>query len=116
MRIVVGEGSCGIATGAKKTAIEFEKQIKDRKIKNVTVSLTGCVGTCFLEPIVDVYDDDGKMTRYTKVLTAKVNDIIESHIPVSYTHLRAHETRHDLVCRLLLEKKKKKINKEIQKL
>src|SRR5450759_5877462 len=28
--------------------------------------------------------------------------------PVSYTHLRAHETRHDLVCRLLLEKKKQK--------
>src|SRR5450756_2799161 len=27
-------------------------------------------------------------------------------ISVSYTHLRAHETRHDLVCRLLLEKKK----------
>src|SRR5659263_748881 len=27
---------------------------------------------------------------------------------VSYTHLRAHETRHDLVCRLLLEKKIKK--------
>eukprot|EP00825_Cyclidium_porcatum_P007966 TRINITY_DN139_c0_g1_i13.p1 TRINITY_DN139_c0_g1~~TRINITY_DN139_c0_g1_i13.p1 ORF type:complete len:233 (-),score=44.44 TRINITY_DN139_c0_g1_i13:11-709(-) len=33
---------------------------------------------------------------------------------VSYTHLRAHETRHDLVCRLLLEKKKKKIRKIIQ--
>ena len=28
-------------------------------------------------------------------------------IPVSYTHLRAHETVLDLVCRLLLEKKKK---------
>src|SRR5450756_2648768 len=28
--------------------------------------------------------------------------------PVSYTHLRAHETRHDLVCRLLLEKKKER--------
>src|SRR5450756_358355 len=28
-----------------------------------------------------------------------------SPIAVSYTHLRAHETRHDLVCRLLLEKK-----------
>ena len=27
-----------------------------------------------------------------------------TEIPVSYTHLRAHETRHDLVCRLLLEK------------
>src|SRR5659263_333892 len=29
-----------------------------------------------------------------------------SYETVSYTHLRAHETRHDLVCRLLLEKKK----------
>ena len=28
--------------------------------------------------------------------------------PVSYTHLRAHETKANLVCRLLLEKKKKK--------
>ena len=31
--------------------------------------------------------------------------------PVSYTHLRAHETDSYLVCRLLLEKKKKKKNK-----
>src|SRR5674476_1594586 len=28
------------------------------------------------------------------------------YIPVSYTHLRAHETGRNLVCRLLLEKKK----------
>src|SRR5450756_2669869 len=34
-------------------------------------------------------------------------------ISVSYTHLRAHETRHDLVCRLLLEKKKKNNNNTI---
>ena len=32
---------------------------------------------------------------------------VNENIPVSYTHLRAHETREDLVCRLLLEKKKK---------
>src|SRR5660398_22582 len=31
--------------------------------------------------------------------------------PVSYTHLRAHETKANLVCRLLLEKKKQKKNK-----
>src|SRR5450759_5366127 len=34
------------------------------------------------------------------------NDAEIFYLPVSYTHLRAHETRHDLVCRLLLEKKK----------
>src|SRR5660398_116807 len=31
---------------------------------------------------------------------------------VSYTHLRAHETKANLVCRLLLEKKKKKTKKK----
>src|SRR5674476_5275 len=33
--------------------------------------------------------------------------ITVSQWPVSYTHLRAHETGRNLVCRLLLEKKKK---------
>src|SRR5678810_101640 len=42
-----------------------------------------------------------------------VGDVIGKYhphgdIPVSYTHLRAHETGRNLVCRLLLEKKKKK--------
>ena len=32
--------------------------------------------------------------------------------PVSYTHLRAHETVLDLVCRLLLEKKKNNASKK----
>ena len=32
-----------------------------------------------------------------------------NYIPVSYTHLRAHETPEHLVCRLLLEKKKQKL-------
>ena len=31
-------------------------------------------------------------------------------IPVSYTHLRAHETKANLVCRLLLEKKKRTVS------
>ena len=35
------------------------------------------------------------------------SDLIFRHLePVSYTHLRAHETVLDIVCRLLLEKKK----------
>eukprot|EP00658_Telonema_sp_P-2_P020005 TRINITY_DN17872_c0_g1_i1.p1 TRINITY_DN17872_c0_g1~~TRINITY_DN17872_c0_g1_i1.p1 ORF type:complete len:351 (-),score=99.12 TRINITY_DN17872_c0_g1_i1:64-1116(-) len=34
--------------------------------------------------------------------------------PVSYTHLRAHETPEHLVCRLLLEKKKIKIEHELK--
>ena len=40
---------------------------------------------------------------------AKAGDVVM--MPVSYTHLRAHETDSYLVCRLLLEKKKKKTKK-----
>ena len=45
MRVVVGQGSCGVATGAKKTAAEFEKLIADKNL-GIEVGVTGCVGTC----------------------------------------------------------------------
>ena len=41
--------------------------------------------------------------RFVEVRGQKID---EDSVPVSYTHLRAHETVLDLVCRLLLEKKK----------
>ena len=47
-----------------------------------------------------------------KEVGVKEADLFIAVTPVSYTHLRAHETRHDLVCRLLLEKKKKKSEKK----
>ena len=40
------------------------------------------------------------------LLEAAVHDGEEKRRAVSYTHLRAHETVLDLVCRLLLEKQK----------
>ena len=79
MRVVVGQGSCGIATGAKKTAAEFERLIAENNL-DVKVDVTGCVGTCYLEPIVDVYDDDGKLTRYVKVQPDKAAKIVEEHL------------------------------------
>src|SRR5660398_300983 len=48
---------------------------------------------------LQVSGSDLKPSRYVDRLEA-----------VSYTHLRAHETKANLVCRLLLEKKKKKLN------
>ena len=42
-------------------------------------------------------------------LAASLQEVVEDvvlNMAVSYTHLRAHETVLDLVCRLLLEKKK----------
>src|SRR5450756_1497392 len=47
------------------------------------------------------------LKTYTTTSTASRISWLHCVVSVSYTHLRAHETRHDLVCRLLLEKKKK---------
>lgn len=79
MKVVIGQGSCGVATGAKKTAAEFEKLIAEKNI-DVKVDITGCVGTCYLEPIVDIYEDNGEMTRYVKVQPDKVEKIVEDHL------------------------------------
>lgn len=81
MKVIVGQGSCGIATGAKKTSNEFEKLIREKGLKNVKIDKAGCIGTCYLEPIVDVYGDDGQLqTRYVKVQPEKVADIVEKHL------------------------------------
>ncbi|MDO4834626.1 MAG: NADH-quinone oxidoreductase subunit NuoF [Bacillota bacterium] len=79
MRVVIGQGSCGVATGARKTAAEFEKQIAAKGL-DIPVSVTGCVGTCYLEPIVDIYEDNGELTRYVKVQPDKVEAIVEGHL------------------------------------
>src|SRR5450756_2219579 len=48
----------------------------------------------------------GLAGRHPAVNQAEPVRLVDADLAVSYTHLRAHETRHDLVCRLLLEKKK----------
>ena len=51
-----------------------------------------------------VYDERGRALFGHQL---KSGGQAHAQLPVSYTHLRAHETVLDLVCRLLLEKKKK---------
>src|SRR5450756_704131 len=56
----------------------------------------------------DVYkrqDHDRHQWRRPPLEPRRCHTVRSRPGPVSYTHLRAHETRHDLVCRLLLEKK-----------
>ena len=56
-------------------SLKSRSQRKDLNVK--TRTSTGCVGTCYLEPIVDVYEDNGEMTRYVKVQPEKVEEIVE---------------------------------------
>ena len=46
MRIVVDEGSCGIAAGAQKV----RNALLECDLGNASVGITGCIGMCYLEP------------------------------------------------------------------
>ena len=57
MRIVIGEGSCGIAAGAQKVRSALEALISEE------IGSTGCIGMCYLEPIVDLYQGKQLLRR-----------------------------------------------------
>lgn len=63
MKIVVGEGSCGIAAGAEKVRQALLKQ----DLNGAKLTIAGCIGMCYLEPIVDIYEDDQEVKRLVRV-------------------------------------------------
>lgn len=84
MKILVGEGSCGIAAGAEKVYSALQKALAGTAH---TLGVTGCIGMCYLEPIVDVYPDGGEVIRLVRVkpedaekILAFLNDGSEEHI------------------------------------
>ena len=76
MRIVIGEGSCGIAAGASKVRSAIEALLKDNN--NITLGSTGCIGMCFLEPIVDLYDGKTLLRRLVKVSAKDAEKIVNA--------------------------------------
>lgn len=63
MKIVVGEGSCGIAAGAEKVRQALLKQ----DLNGAKFTIAGCIGMCYLEPIVDIYEDGQEVKRLVRV-------------------------------------------------
>lgn len=79
-RIVVGMATCGIAAGARPVLLKAMEEVQRRGLQNVTVSQTGCIGMCRLEPMVEVYNEDGEKVTYVKVNPDMMPRIITEHI------------------------------------
>lgn len=80
IRVVVGLATCGIAAGARPVMAAFVEEINKRRLTNVTVSQTGCIGLCRLEPIVEVYLPGKEKVTYCKVMPEQVGRIVSEHI------------------------------------
>lgn len=80
IRIVVGMATCGIAAGARPVMQACLEEVAKRELHDVTVTQTGCIGVCRLEPIVEVYMPGQEKVTYVKMTKEKVARIIAEHI------------------------------------
>jgi NADH-quinone oxidoreductase subunit F len=75
--IKVGLASCGLAAGAGEVYDAILKHIKKNKI-DAEVKKTACIGMCFVEPLVEIYEDKKKSITYGDVTSESVGNIIDS--------------------------------------
>lgn len=78
MRIAVGQGSCGIAAGAGKVMTALEALLGANEYKNIELGITGCIGMCYLEPIVDLYEGEKLSARLVRVTENDAEAILKS--------------------------------------
>jgi len=79
-RVVVGMATCGIAAGARPVLNAFMEEVAKRKLDDVIVSQTGCIGVCRLEPVVEIYTPGQEKVTYVKMTAEMVAKIVSDHI------------------------------------
>ena len=81
IRVVVGMATCGIAAGARPVLNTFVEEVNNENLTDkVTVSQTGCVGYCQLEPIVEIYEAGKDKVTYIHMTAEKAKDVVEKHL------------------------------------
>ena len=81
IRVVVGMATCGIAAGARPVLNTFVEEVNAANLYDkVTVSQTGCIGFCQLEPIVEIFEAGKEKITYIKMTPEKVKEVVEKHL------------------------------------
>ena len=79
-RIVVGMATCGIAAGARPVLTTLVEEVNTRKLNDVIVAQTGCIGVCELEPVVEIYRSGEEKVTYVKMTAEKIKKVVAEHI------------------------------------
>jgi len=77
---VVGMATCGIAAGARPVLTAIVDEVNRRKLKNVTVTQTGCIGVCRFEPIVEIYEPGKEKVTYVNMDENKARQVVSEHL------------------------------------
>ena len=79
-RVVVGMATCGIASGARPVLVALADAVAEKKIEDVAVTQTGCIGLCQYEPIVEVIQPGKEKVTYVKMDAKKALEVVEQHL------------------------------------
>ena len=80
IRVVVGMATCGIASGARPVLTTLVDEVQKRKLNNISVTQTGCIGLCQYEPIVEVMEPGKDKVTYIKMTPEKAIEVLEQHL------------------------------------
>ncbi|MDF2905380.1 MAG: hypothetical protein K0R34_701 [Herbinix sp.] len=78
--IRVGMATCGIASGARETMQAIRDELNAQNITNVSLTQTGCMGSCAKEPVVEVISKDIPSVIYGHVDAERGREIVKEHI------------------------------------
>ncbi len=77
-RVVVGMSTCNMAAGSEEVLAFLKEKVAGGL--DVELSITGCLGMCFAEPQVQVFDEDGTRHLYVGVNATRIAKIVEDHL------------------------------------
>ena len=80
IRVVVGMATCGIASGARPVLKTLADAVQEKKLSNVMVTKTGCIGLCKYEPIVEVMEPGKDKVTYVKMTPEKALEVVDRHL------------------------------------
>ena len=80
IRVLVGMATCGIAAGARPVLNALTEEVDKRRLQNVKITQTGCIGICQFEPVVEVVEPGKEKVTYVKMTAEKIVRVVNDHL------------------------------------
>ena len=85
--IYIGAASCGRAAGALDLITEIDSFLKKNKVKAKVIQV-GCIGPCYLEPLIDIKMHGQPRVSYNNVNARTLSMILKSHLIEGVPHAK----------------------------
>ncbi|HME42932.1 MAG TPA: NADH-quinone oxidoreductase subunit NuoF [Syntrophorhabdales bacterium] len=86
--IYIGAASCGRAAGAVQLLAQTDRWLKENELAAKVVQV-GCIGPCYLEPLVDIQMPGQPRVSYNNVTPKLLPVILGSHVGESVPYAKA---------------------------